>query len=75
MRSAAAGIEGFERLDVPTLLIRGRSTAPWLREVTGYLARGLPNSKLVELDGGQVCIVEHPEEFVAELKSHVGGAD
>lgn len=28
--SAAAGIEGFERLEVPTLVICGHSTSPWL---------------------------------------------
>lgn len=70
-RSAAAGIEGFERLDVPTLLIRGRSTAPWLSSVVGMLARGLPDTTLVELDGGHACILESPEKFVAALAGHV----
>lgn len=71
--SAVAGIEGFERLDVPTLLIRGRSTAPWLYNVAGHLERGLPEASLVELDGGHACLLEHPEEFVATLRAHVAG--
>lgn len=73
--SAAAGIEGFERLDVPTLVIRGRSTAPWLREVAGMLAREMPDANLVELDGGHACILEHPEEFAAALGGHVSGEE
>jgi pimeloyl-ACP methyl ester carboxylesterase len=71
-RSAAAGIEGFERLDIPTLLIRGRSTSPWLRAVAGRLAREMPKAKLVELDGGHACILEHPEDFLAALGPHIG---
>jgi pimeloyl-ACP methyl ester carboxylesterase len=70
-RSAGAGIEGFERLDVPTLLIRGRSTAPWLSSVADLLAREMPHATLVELDGGHACILESPEEFVAALVGHV----
>lgn len=71
--SAKAGIEGFQRLDVPTLVIRGRCTSPWLREVAGLLAREMPDAKLVELDGGHACILEQPEDFLAALASHVGG--
>ena len=70
--SAAAGIEGFERLEVPTLVIRGRSTSPWLRGVADHLAGKMPDAKLVELDGGHACILEHPEDFVGALGSHVG---
>ena len=70
--SAAAGIEGFERLNVPTLVIRGGSTSPWLHGVAEHLVRKMPEAKLVELDGGHACILEHPEEFVMALDSHVG---
>jgi len=70
-KSAAEGIEGFERLDVPTLVIRGRSTSSWLSGVAGRLAREMPAAKLVELDGGHACILEHPEDFVAALAPHL----
>jgi len=73
-RSAAAGIEGFERLDIPTLVIRGRSTSPWLRGVAELLVREMPEAKLVELDGGHACILEHPEDFLAALGSHLAAA-
>jgi pimeloyl-ACP methyl ester carboxylesterase len=72
--SAEAGIKGFESLDVPTLLIRGRSTAPWLSEVAAHLARGMPEASLQELDGGHACLLEHPEEFLALLAGHVNSA-
>lgn len=72
--SAAAGIEGFERLDIPTLVIRGQSTSPWLRGVAGHLAQNMPEAKLVELEGGHACILERPEGFVAALGPHIGTA-
>ena len=58
----------------PRWVIRGRSTSPWLREVAGVLVSEMPEARLVELDGGHACILEHPEEFVAALASHVDGA-
>jgi pimeloyl-ACP methyl ester carboxylesterase len=72
--SAAAGIEGFERLYTPTLVIRGRSTSPWLSGVAGRLAREMPEAKLIELDGGHACILERPEDFLRALCSHIGAA-
>lgn len=72
--SAAAGIEGFERLGTPTLVIRGSSTSPWLRGVAEHLAQNMPEAKLVELEGGHACILESPEGFVAALGSHIGTA-
>jgi pimeloyl-ACP methyl ester carboxylesterase len=73
VRTLVAGIEGFERLEVPTLLIRGRQTAPWLQSVVHVLAEGMPSTTVVELDGGHACILEHMEEFAAALANHVGG--
>lgn len=72
--SAAAGIEGFEQLEIPTLVIRGRSSSSWLRGVAERLAQKMPAAELIELDGGHACILEHPEDFVAALSAHVGRA-
>lgn len=72
--SAAAGIEGFERLEVPTLVIRGRSTSPWLHGVAERLVEEMPETKLVELDGGHACLLERPEDFLAALDPHIGRA-
>jgi pimeloyl-ACP methyl ester carboxylesterase len=71
VRTAAAGIEGFESLDVPTMLIRGRRTAPWLRSVVEVMARGLPDAKIVELEGGHAGKVERADEFLSALKAHL----
>jgi pimeloyl-ACP methyl ester carboxylesterase len=71
LRSFAAGIEGFERLGTPTLLIRGRSTASWLAGTVGLLAAGLPKSTVVELDGGHACLLESAEGFVAAVRDHL----
>lgn len=72
--SAVAGIEGFERLDVPTLLVRGRSTAPWLTAVVDLLATGMPDASVVELDGGHACLLESAGKFLAALGAHAGPA-
>ena len=71
LRSAEAGIEDFERLEVPTLLIRGTRTAPWLRDVIDVLRSGLPNSKVAELTGGHASMLESPEPFLGALNKHV----
>ena len=73
--SAAAGIEGFQQLETPTLVVRGRSTSPWLSGVAGRLAAEMSKAELVELDGGHACILERPHEFVAALRSHVRHMD
>lgn len=73
VRSAEAGIEGFERLDVPTLLVRGTSTAPWLRKVVDLLDGGLPKARIVGLAGGHASILESPDAFLAALNEHVAG--
>lgn len=70
-RSAAAGIEGFERLETPTLLVRGRSTTPWLGSVVDILAREMPDATLTELDGGHACLLESPQEFLAAVAGHI----
>jgi pimeloyl-ACP methyl ester carboxylesterase len=58
-------------LDVPTLLIRGRDTAPWLRSVVDVMARDLPAATVVELDGGHAGKVEHAEDFISALSGHL----
>lgn len=70
--SAAAGIEGFEQLETPTMVVRGRSTSPWLSAVAGRFAEEMPRAELVELDGGHGCLLESPEAFLAALAGHVG---
>ncbi len=72
--SAAMGIEGYERLAAPTLLIRGTSTAPWLRAVVDRLADGLPDATVVDLQGGHACLLESARDFVAALRAHTDGA-
>jgi pimeloyl-ACP methyl ester carboxylesterase len=75
VRSAETGIEGFERLDVPTLLMRGRATAPWLRSVVDLLGEGISGAVTVELDGGHASLLESPEDFTRALLEHLDGAE
>lgn len=69
--SSAAGIEGYENLDIPTLIVRGRSTSPWLTKVAARLAAEMPNARLVDIDGGHACVAESPEEFLEALGEHM----
>jgi pimeloyl-ACP methyl ester carboxylesterase len=71
VRTAADGIKGLERLDAPVLLIRGRSTAPWLHRVVDVLNDTLPDANVVDLNGGHACILEDPTAFVAALTEHI----
>lgn len=66
-------MQSFERLDLPTLLVRGTSTAPWLRMVIDLLDGGLPSARVVELAGGHASMLESPEAFLAALNQHVVG--
>jgi pimeloyl-ACP methyl ester carboxylesterase len=71
VRSAAEGIEGFERIEAPTLLIRGRATAPWLRSVVETIAGELPSATVIDLPGGHAGKVEHAREFISALTAHL----
>src|SRR5262245_52881866 len=71
---AAAGITGFEALDMPTLLDRGTTTAPWLSAVVGLLAKPLPQARLLELKAGDACILEGASEFVSAVADHTAAA-
>jgi pimeloyl-ACP methyl ester carboxylesterase len=71
-RTAAEGIEGYERIAAPTLLIRGTATAPWLAAVVDVLAAAIPGARVVELAGGHASIIESAEGFVAAVAGHTG---
>jgi len=75
VRSAEAGIAGFERLDIPTLLVRGRATAPWLGSVVDVLAEGISGADTVELDGGHASLLESPEDFTRALFEHLDAVE
>ena len=55
---------------MPTLLVRGTTTAPWLSAVVGLLAKRLPQARLLELKGGDACILEGASEFVSAVADH-----
>ncbi len=47
----AQRIQDFVGIGIPTLLLRGTKTRPYLRTAVGALARVIPNNRLVELQG------------------------
>jgi pimeloyl-ACP methyl ester carboxylesterase len=48
---------------VPALVIAGTTSHRAFRSVARRLAAGLPDARLVEIDGGHVPYVEHPDPF------------
>jgi pimeloyl-ACP methyl ester carboxylesterase len=58
----------FANLDVPTLLLLGGESPPFLSEPTKLLAQVLPNANLVVMDGqSHVAIDSAPEVFVRHV--------
>ncbi|MFC6992235.1 alpha/beta fold hydrolase [Haladaptatus sp. GCM10025707] len=59
-------------LTMPTLLLTGSESAPFLREATATLAETLPNSRIVTFEGhGHVAINSAPDEFVDAVLTFV----
>lgn len=75
VRTAAEGIAGHADLRVPTLLVRGTRTAPWLTAVADHLAAALPDATIAELEGGHAAIVESLDGFVAAVADHLRRAE
>lgn len=48
---------------VPALVIAGTTSHPAMRSITKVLATVLPDARFVEIEGGHVPYIEHPEEF------------
>jgi pimeloyl-ACP methyl ester carboxylesterase len=54
-------LDAFERLDVPVLLLVGKQSPLSSRSVARLLARSLPKVEVLEIDGGHMAPVTHPE--------------
>ena len=58
----------FGSVSVPTLLLVGENSPPFLRKPTELLASVLPNSRVVMLAGqGHVAMSTAPELFLREV--------
>ena len=64
----------FHKLDVPTLLLVGEKSPPFLQKPTEKLAAALPNSQVVVLPGqGHAAMSTAPDMFVKEVVNFLDG--
>jgi pimeloyl-ACP methyl ester carboxylesterase len=64
----------FAGLSVPTLLVAGGDSAPFLQESTAALAAALPGARVVTLEGQQHFAMDSvPERFAAEVLGFLRG--
>lgn len=69
-----ASIEGTLRISElapPLLLIKGRDSAPMMRDTVDEISRRLPSATVVELQGTHACLLQSPQAFITELEAHV----
>jgi pimeloyl-ACP methyl ester carboxylesterase len=57
-------VERLRAFDRPVLLVTGRGTARWLRQITDGLAGMLPNARVLELDGGHAPQLVDKDRFL-----------
>ncbi len=64
----------FHKLDVPTLLLVGEKSPPFLQKPTEKLAAALPDSQVVVLPGqGHAAMSTAPDMFVKEVVNFLDG--
>jgi pimeloyl-ACP methyl ester carboxylesterase len=71
LMSSDAAIEDLSRIECPTLLTKGTTTEPWEKRVVDLLGEYLPNSGVVELQGGHAHHIESIDPFLEELEKHL----
>jgi pimeloyl-ACP methyl ester carboxylesterase len=71
---AVEGLRGLEALRPPLLVLRGRTTSPWLASAAAAVAEAVPGARLVDLEGGHACILQDAPGFLAALGPHLARA-
>ena len=64
-------IEGLKAIASPALLVQGTSTARWRKRVLEILDANLPQSTVVEVEGGHSAFTQSIDEFLAVLEAHL----
>lgn len=64
----------FRKLEIPTLLLVGGSSPPFLRRPSELVAAALPNSRIAEMPGqGHAAMTTAPELFLREVIGFLTG--
>lgn len=61
-------IKRLQNFEVPTLLIKGTGSSPWLHQVINGLANNIPHSRVIEFPGGHAPHIVSLEKFMKELE-------
>jgi pimeloyl-ACP methyl ester carboxylesterase len=59
--------ERLQQFQKPVLIITGKQTVAFHKRIDELLADELPNAKAVTMEGGHLCPVTHPKEFLKIL--------
>jgi pimeloyl-ACP methyl ester carboxylesterase len=55
---------------VPTLLVNGLEDVPWMQDLAGLIAGGVPDVRRIDLpDTGHLPPLERPEWVAAEIRA------
>jgi pimeloyl-ACP methyl ester carboxylesterase len=64
-------LERLQQFRKPALIITGKQTVAFHKRINELLADQLPNAKTVTMEGGHLCPVTHPQEFLKILVEFV----
>jgi pimeloyl-ACP methyl ester carboxylesterase len=67
-------VDELRHIDCPVLLVRGQSTAAWLRRVVDVLAELLPHRAIRDPPGDHACHIQSIDGFLTALTEHLTAA-
>lgn len=71
LMSSDASIDDLGGIDCQVLLTKGTTTEPWERRLVDLLGDYLPNSQVVEIEGGHAHHIERIDEFLNVFEGHL----
>jgi pimeloyl-ACP methyl ester carboxylesterase len=60
------------RIGIPTLVIAGSNTFPWLAAASGEVARAVPGARFLTLDGQDHGVLQQPAALLTCLRAFLG---
>jgi pimeloyl-ACP methyl ester carboxylesterase len=64
-------IEELANIRCPVLLVKGSSTADWLKRVVDVLDERIPGASVIELEGDHACHIQSMDAFLAGFNKHL----
>lgn len=67
-------IERLSHFEVPTLLVKGTGSAPWLHNVIDRLKKNIPYASVIEFPSGHVPHIVSMDKFIGVLEEFQSGS-